>query len=122
MKPLTDDDGQRRTTAYLLSSPGAFGSGELKSMKSVKAHMMTISIKSPLHSFLEGILAHQAPGTLIGKAVVRRRRRLSNDISSKATNPIRPKFYLWLLLAGELKVCGVFLKENWHFSLVAMAP
>ena len=35
MKLLTDEDGRRRTTepAYTISSPGAFGSGELKTIK-----------------------------------------------------------------------------------------
>ena len=37
---------QQWTTAYPISSPKAFGSGELKSIKSVQAYMMNISIKS----------------------------------------------------------------------------
>ena len=40
------DNRQRYITAYPVSSPKAFGSGELKSIKSVQACMMNISIKS----------------------------------------------------------------------------
>ena len=49
----------------------------------------------------------KAPGELIGKAVVRRRRclsTLSNDISSETTGPIGPKFHLWHPWAWGLKV------------------
>ena len=56
-------------------------------------------------------------------AVVCRQSTLSNDISSEATGPVRPKFYLWHAWAGVLKVCVcvcVFY-ENWLFNLVAMA-
>ena len=35
---------------------------------------------------------------------------LSNDISSEATGPSKPKCHLWHLWAGELKVCVFFMK------------
>ena len=44
---------------------------------------------------------------------------LSNDISSEATGPLKPKFHLWHPWAGGLKVC-VFPK-NCLLSLLAMA-
>ena len=40
------DNTQQWTTAYAISSPGAFGAGELKSIKSVQAYMMNISMQS----------------------------------------------------------------------------
>ena len=43
---MSIDNRQRWTTAYPISSPIAFDSGELKSIKSVDAYMMNISIKS----------------------------------------------------------------------------
>ena len=40
------DNRQQSTIAYHINSPRAFGSGELKSIKSVQAYMVNISIKS----------------------------------------------------------------------------
>ena len=48
LKVLTPDNRQQRTTAYPISSPGTFDTGELKNTKPVTANMVmvNISIKS----------------------------------------------------------------------------
>ena len=66
----------------------------------------------------------KAPGSLQDKqmsvVVVRHMTStLSNDISSEATGPFKPKFHLWYPWAGGLNIYVFY--ENCLLSLVAMA-
>ena len=54
-----------------------------------------------------------------GRRLTCRLSTLSNDISSEATGPIGPKFYLCHPWARGLIVCVFY--ENWLLSLVALA-